>query len=373
MHPDAQDSCVYRANPYNGKQGNDDGDVPGLCVGRVGGAIVYQATWASIVLYEQPRTTRSKCHMTEESHLTIDPNTADAETLTQLPGVGLTMAQRIVAARPFTSIEDLRRVGGIGPALLERWRPALELSEAVAPEEETPAAPAPLETASEPPEETAPQPEVAVQPGAAAPPLEAGAPAKAEAAPLELELPPEPEAPPAELEMPVAAAEAQPPPAAVAPPPKAPAGVSRGQALWMAFGVGVLACILALALSLGILANINDGNLQFVSLEELSDLRREVDGLSTQIETLDQDVAGLRTRLGNLEALSGRVSAVSEAVEQMQSDVDAATTQVAKLKQQMEGLDTQVEALQTQGARLEGFLEGLRDLLDHLFAAEESK
>lgn len=56
----------------------------------------------------------------------LDINRATAEELQRLPGIGLKLSQRIVAARarkPFESVDDLRRVSGIGPKTLERLRP----------------------------------------------------------------------------------------------------------------------------------------------------------------------------------------------------------------------------------------------------------
>ncbi len=56
----------------------------------------------------------------------VDLNTADAEALTALPGIGPVMAARIVADRErrgrFRSVEDLDRVRGIGPYLVGRVR-----------------------------------------------------------------------------------------------------------------------------------------------------------------------------------------------------------------------------------------------------------
>jgi competence protein ComEA len=56
----------------------------------------------------------------------IDVNRVAAEDLQKLPGVGATMAQRILDARakaPFKTVDDLRRVPGIGPKTLEKLRP----------------------------------------------------------------------------------------------------------------------------------------------------------------------------------------------------------------------------------------------------------
>ena len=53
----------------------------------------------------------------------ININTASIETLQTLPGVGPAIADRIVAYRadtPFTVIEDIKDVSGIGDATFEK-------------------------------------------------------------------------------------------------------------------------------------------------------------------------------------------------------------------------------------------------------------
>lgn len=59
----------------------------------------------------------------------IDINQAEWPAWTQLPGIGETLARRIVAEReshgPFVSIEDLRRVKGVGAKTLDKMRPHL--------------------------------------------------------------------------------------------------------------------------------------------------------------------------------------------------------------------------------------------------------
>ncbi|HEU5323238.1 MAG TPA: helix-hairpin-helix domain-containing protein, partial [Methylomirabilota bacterium] len=56
----------------------------------------------------------------------VDLNSATPDDLARLPGVGPSLAARIVERRQsggtFRSIEDLRRVKGIGPVKLERLR-----------------------------------------------------------------------------------------------------------------------------------------------------------------------------------------------------------------------------------------------------------
>ena len=59
----------------------------------------------------------------------VDLNRAEWPELAQLPGIGETLARRIVDSRraegPFVDHEDLRRVRGIGPKTLDRLRPYL--------------------------------------------------------------------------------------------------------------------------------------------------------------------------------------------------------------------------------------------------------
>lgn len=59
----------------------------------------------------------------------VNINTADWPEFAQLPGIGETLARRIIESRqkdgPFDKPEDLRRVRGIGPKTLEKIRPFL--------------------------------------------------------------------------------------------------------------------------------------------------------------------------------------------------------------------------------------------------------
>lgn len=53
----------------------------------------------------------------------LDLNTATAAELEALPGIGPKTAEAIIAGRPYSSVEDLLRVKGIGPVTLEKLRP----------------------------------------------------------------------------------------------------------------------------------------------------------------------------------------------------------------------------------------------------------
>ena len=66
------------------------------------------------------------------SGIMVNINTASAEELQALPGVGERRAEQIVSLRKergsFKQIAELLEVRGIGPAMLERMRPQVTLS-----------------------------------------------------------------------------------------------------------------------------------------------------------------------------------------------------------------------------------------------------
>jgi len=63
----------------------------------------------------------------------VDVNRADAATLTALPGVGPSLAERIIRFReergPFRHLEELQQVSGIGPRRFARIAPLLTVTE----------------------------------------------------------------------------------------------------------------------------------------------------------------------------------------------------------------------------------------------------
>ena len=57
----------------------------------------------------------------------VNLNTASQAEIESLPGVGPSLAGRIVDGRPYRTLEDLDRIKGIGPKMIERLRPLVVL------------------------------------------------------------------------------------------------------------------------------------------------------------------------------------------------------------------------------------------------------
>jgi competence ComEA-like helix-hairpin-helix protein len=251
----------------------------------------------------------------------LNLNTASKEDLTNLPDIGPTTAERIIAARPFETVEAVNRVNGIGPATLERISPLVTVAAAVDQEEDT--------------EETAPSAEGEL------------APDEGETDSLEEEPAPEPEPSPNVSIIPFDEKKEE-----TAPSKE---GISLRQVVLIAAASGFFAFVLAVALTLGLLAGIN-GGLQFASPAQVQALNRQVDGISAQADILSQDVEGLRTRIGNLEGFGDRV-------DQLETDLD-------EIAAQTDSLASDIESLQSATEQHQHFFEGLNDLLDSLFESE---
>jgi competence protein ComEA len=96
------------------------------------------ATGRLVEIDRQPR---------REAPFRVDLNSAPWPELSQLPGIGETLARRIVESRekegPFLTVDALLRVSGVGPKKFERIKPFLQPIEASAKRPASAAAPVP--------------------------------------------------------------------------------------------------------------------------------------------------------------------------------------------------------------------------------------
>jgi len=132
----------------------------------------------------------------------------------------------------------------------------------------------------------------------------------------------------------------------------------RGDAFLLGGVVGVLSVLLAVVLSLGILALVN-GGLDYVSPGQLSSMQREVETLEGQMDVLTQDIDGLTTRIDAMETLGGRVADLEAVVEKMNEDA-------ARMQAEMDGLQEAVAEINEQYGIVERFLGGMQGLLNEL-------
>ncbi len=79
-----------------------------------------------VVVYQDVSSVDAAIRGRDWPDLVIDVNSADEAQLDLLPGIGPRLAARIVQQRssegPFASVDDLERVSGLGPRIIERLR-----------------------------------------------------------------------------------------------------------------------------------------------------------------------------------------------------------------------------------------------------------
>lgn len=276
--------------------------------------------------------------MSGQNTAEIDINLASREELTRIPGVSRVLAERIIQARPFARLEDLRRVRGIGARSLESMLPYLTLAEAAGEHIDT--------TGTEEPEAAG---ESAAPAGSAEPPMQTSAPAAAPAEQMPLaDVPAERPVPPAPVSV---------------PPPAGGPYLRRVDALWWGAGLGIFVLILAVIFSLGVL-NIVNNTLSYAPASQVRALDDRAARLSDQIEILDGDLVSLRARLDAMESLSGRVAGLEEESQALRRDLQQVQAQTEALQSRSEELSRQVAELEKSSAVFQNFLDGLRRLLN---------
>jgi outer membrane murein-binding lipoprotein Lpp len=326
----------------------------------------------------------------------IDLNTAERVELRNVPGIGAKLADRIIAARPFYDLMDLKQVSGVGPALFEQLKtwvtvipPARSLPPAEAepfstsPEDQPVLSGAPTMEGSQTEPEEAIIPEQPSQeaadfalegqeiPGGTSQPLtdeamhESGITESNEAAPESNVT----ESPASEVSEPVQPAIAPPAPpespAITTPGQPAPGGISRPELYGVAAASGALSFILAVLFTLLFLGFIN-GGLLFAKPVEINRLASQVNTIDTQAKELSGEIDSLNSRLSAVEGLDGRVTSLEQDARQLRNDVDALSGSAAALGKRIDDLSFNVDGLITRTGRFQNFLDGLRNLLNNL-------
>lgn len=97
-----------------------------MCSGIFAGMFLAEEMFVEHPLYAAEAKT--------ETTSKIDINSADSETLQTIKGIGIKLAERIIAKRPYKKLEDLLNIKGIGEKKFDKIKSSLTVSQ---PEEDS--------------------------------------------------------------------------------------------------------------------------------------------------------------------------------------------------------------------------------------------
>ena len=298
--------------------------------------------------------------MADEEFLKVNPNTADEETLRQLPGIGRSLAQKIVASRPFSGVQDLQNIRGLGKVALERIGPHLyfvepEVEDETSLDQEEQDNVIKLEHGSIEEESI----------------LSPDGQKDVEMAATEVEFDTKEDAQPEQEENLAKLAEKKEPlvPAQSFRPSRT---FSRAEVLWLMVAAGLATLILSVLVNLAIIGGIN-GTLDFNRLQTVRQLESDLSEVYGSLETLSSNVSVLEQRLTPLEGLTGRMITVEDQVDIIQGDVMDALVGVESMQSDLIGLSDETTRLTLRVDRFDTFLDGLRRIMTELFAAPSAE
>ena len=273
--------------------------------------------------------------------LSLNINEADLEALQQLPGIGKSLAERIIEGRPYQDVEDLRDIRGLGQSKFEGIKRSVEVSEKV--RSELVISP-PGEPASLDPSIDLVPSEVRISEDE----RERGRLNEGFEHPDKL------------------SSEAQSVTEKPKPPkrksPRIRKTLSRAESLWLIFGVGFIAIILSVITTLVIVAGINN-TLDFNRLQSIQNIESNLMDLERVINDLSSELDSINRRVAPLEGLSGRLIGVEEQLGSIQGDVGQAITAVDSILADLDLFWTETSRLSDQVVRFDNFLDGLEGLM----------
>jgi len=270
-------------------------------------------------------------------------NNGSQEELMALPGIGSVLANRLIEARPFDSLEAVQRVNGISANMLKRiadadLEPEADSSEPVSDEPE-PELGNGDEASEESPSEDIEEQGEEIEPGLSG--MGKDAKNQVQAAPQTVETLPN------QFEE---------------------ASKSHGS-LWTILISSAITALVTIILTLAVLGGIN-GSLKFATSTQVQTMQREAAQLSTRIDTFQGDLDGLRGRVDILEGLGDRTAALETAQAQLAADQETLSQQVTDLQTEIAALNEKVTSQEEQTQRFETFFKDLQTSLFKLFTPQ---
>jgi len=139
-----------------------------------------------------------------------------------------------------------------------------------------------------------------------------------------------------------------------------------GVSVLVLIATSAFTALVTILLTLVVLAGIN-GSLKYATESDFRAMQRDAAQLSTQLETLQQDLTGLEERVEALEGLNERMGILEGAQEQLTSDLKVSNQRISEVQAELTALEDEVKQQEERTQRFENFLVNLQALLSDLF------
>ncbi len=138
--------------------------------------------------------------------------------------------------------------------------------------------------------------------------------------------------------------------------------ITRSQLTWSLLGTAIFSILLTVLITLGILSTTN-GGLRYATVSEASRLENQIALLNDLTTTMQTDIQGIRTRLDALETVAGRVSVLEDRANNMEDDISIIQTSIKEISETLTIVQDEIRALQESAKKSEDFRSGLLQLL----------
>ena len=138
--------------------------------------------------------------------------------------------------------------------------------------------------------------------------------------------------------------------------------ITRSQLIWSLVGTAVFSILLTILLTLGILSATN-GGLRYATVTEANRLENQIILLNDLTASMKNDIQGIRTRLDALETVAGRVSVLENRTDKIEDELKTVQASIKEISETLDVVQENILVLQEAAQKSQEFRSGLLQLL----------
>lgn len=146
--------------------------------------------------------------------------------------------------------------------------------------------------------------------------------------------------------------------------------ITRSQLVWSMVGTAVFSIILTALITLGILSATN-GGLRYATINDAKLLENQITLLNDSTTTMKTDIEGIKTRLDTLETVAGRVTSLESRADEVDGELDIIQTSIKEISETLVTVQDEIEALKIAAEKSANFRTGLMQLLMEIDGVNE--